>query len=160
MDTNKLNKTGVNNLDRITILLTKKNPQVLIEDVNVKPDDYNTGNWIKVVNKNKVKREKRYARRNKEDNDEYIKRLREKKINDRNNAELWYDAKSWQHNVLSEQLYLEDEGSISDKYNLSDLIELYKNAENNYRKNGIYTKLMRIITQEEWEKIKDQVKEK
>lgn len=167
MDINRLNVpdlvapiTNVSAWKENRIIPNSDSKNTNVQTVNVKPDDYDTGNWIKVVNKRKVKRKKRLARRNNEANDEYIRRLKEKKINERKNAELWYDVNSWQHKILSDQLCFKDGGSISDKYNCSELIELYKNANNNYRKNGIYSKLFRVITKEEWEIIKDQVIEK
>ena len=128
-------------------------------NLNVKPDDYDTGVWIKVVNKKKVKREEKLAKLNLDDKEEYIRKLKEKRLEERKNAECWYDVNSLQHKILTEQLSFKDGGSISDKYNLSELIESYKNAKNKYRKNGIFSKLMRIITKEELEEIANQIEE-
>ena len=139
--------------------MNSNNDMDINNNMNVKPDDYDTGIWIKVVNKKKVKREEKLARLKLDDKEEYIKKLKEKKLEERKNAECWYDANSWQHKILSEQLSFKDGDSISDKYNLSELIESYKNAKNNYRRNGIFSKLMRVITKEEWEEIANQVEE-
>ena len=122
------------------------------------PDDYYSGEWIKVVNKKKVKREERLKRREKEAKEFYLKKLKEKKIEERKNAKLWYDEESWQQKILNEQIIYEDGQSLTEKYEISELVELFKNAKNNYRKNGVFYKLMKVITKEEWEKIKDNVK--
>jgi len=139
--------------------MNSNNDMDINNNMNVKPDDYDTGIWIKVVNKKKVKREEKLARLKLDDKEEYIKKLKEKKLEERKNAECWYDTNSWQHKILSEQLSFKDGDSISDKYNLSELIESYKNAKNNYRRNGIFSKLMRIITKEELEEIANQIEE-
>jgi len=121
------------------------------------PEDYYTGNWVTVVNKKKVKREKRLARRNKEDKEDQLRALKEKKIEERKNAPLWYEKDSWQHKVLTDQYVMEDGVSLKDKYELDQLIELYKNAKNNYRINGVCYRLMKVINIDEWDKIKDKV---
>ena len=122
------------------------------------PDDYYSGEWIKVVNKKKMKREERLKRREKEAKENYLRKLKEKKIEERKNAKLWYDEESWQQKILNEQIVYEDGQSLTEKYEISELIEMFKNAKNNYRKNGIFYKLMKVITKEEWENIKDKVK--
>ena len=121
------------------------------------PEDYYTGNWVTVVNKKKVKREKRLARRNKEDKEDQLRVLKERKIEERKNAPLWYEKDSWQHKVLTDQYVMEDGVSLKDKYELDQLIELYKNAKNNYRINGVCYRLMKVINIDEWDKIKDKV---
>ena len=121
------------------------------------PEDYYTGNWVTVVNKKKVKREKRLARRNKEDKEDQLRALKEKKIEERKNAPLWYEKDSWQHKVLTDQYVMEDGVSLKDKYELDQLIDLYKNAKNNYRINGVCYRLMKVINIDEWDKIKDKV---
>jgi len=133
------------------------NTEVNNNDQNI-PDDYYSGEWIKVVNKKKVKREERLKRREKEAKENYLKKLKEKKIEERKNAKLWYDEESWQQKILNEQIIYEDGQSLTEKYEISELVELFKNAKNNYRKNGVFYKLMKVITKEEWEKIKDNVK--
>ena len=124
------------------------------------PDDYYTGNWIKVVNKKKLKRQQRLERRKLEAKEENIKRLRQKKIEERKNAKLWYDETSWQHKVLTNKLQLNDGTSLDEKYEIKELMGLYENAKNNYRKNGVCYKLMKVISKEEWENIKGNVVEK
>lgn len=121
------------------------------------PEDYYAGNWVTVVNKKKVKREKRLARRNKEDKEDQLRDLKEKKIDERKNAPLWYEKDSWQHKVLTDQYVMEDGVSLKDKYELDQLIDLYKNAKNNYRINGVCYRLMKVINIDEWDKIKDKV---
>ena len=123
------------------------------------PDDYYTGEWITVVNKKKLKRKKRLERRAKEQKEENIQRLREKKIEERKNAKLWYDETSWQHKVLTGKMKFNDGTSIIEKYELNELVTLYESAKNNYRKNGVCYKLMKVLSKDEWEKIKDTVNE-
>ena len=139
------------------ILSKDKNPTVLIEAVTEKPEDYDTGNWIKVVNKKRLKREKRIAAREKDEKINELKRLREKKIEERKNAPLWYNEESWQYKVLNNKYKFEDGISVVEKYKLEELVQMYSEARNNYRKNGITGKLLRILTNAEWEKIKDEI---
>ena len=119
------------------------------------PDDYYTGEWIEVVNKNKQRKLKRKQNREKEAKVEELKKLREKKIEERKNAPLWYDSNTWQYKILTGKYKFQDGTSLIEKYNLEELHQSYMKARNNYKRNGICGKLMRIVTKAEWELIKD-----
>lgn len=141
-------------LDRVTILSYGKKPAVLIEKVEDKPDDYDTGNWIKVVSK----REKNLNKKKSSDKKQIlIQKLKQKRKEERKSIKAWYDENSWQHKVLNNTYIFEDGSSILEKYDLLKLAELYKTASDNYKKNGIFNRLMKVITKEEWNKIKSNV---
>lgn len=123
------------------------------------PDDYYTGEWIEVVNKNKLKKLKRQQDREKAEKLDEIKKLREKKIEERKNAPLWYDSNTWQFKILTGRYKFQDGSSLIEKYNLEELHESYMKARNNFKKNGICGKLMRIVTKAEWELIKNNLVE-
>lgn len=132
---------------------------IVLDDVAEKPADYDTGEWITVVNKKKLKREKKRAENEKLSKIEELKRLRKKKIEERKNAPLWYDDKSWQYKVLTNKYKFKDGTSVVEKYKLEELVQMYSEAKNNYRKNGVTGKLLRILTKTEWENIKENVEE-
>ena len=52
-----------------------------------------------------------------------------------------------------------DGTSVVEKYKLEELVVMYSEAKNNYRKNGVTGKLLRVLTKAEWEKIKEDVVE-
>lgn len=141
-------------LERVTILSYGKNPSVMIEPVDEKPDDYDTGDWVKVVNK-------RYRNLNKKKSSDkkqnLIQKLKDKRKEERKNIKPWYDEKSWQHKLLKNSYLFEDGTSVLEKYNLIKLGELYKKASDNYKVNGIFNRLMKVVTKEEWMKIKNNV---
>jgi len=146
-------------MDNYRIISSGKKPTVLIEAVYERPDDYDKGKWIKVVNKKRIKNRQRLARRNKEKKEELLRNLKEKKIEERKKTELWYNETSWQYKILTNQYTFDDNKTVLEKYNLLELGENYNKAKNNYKKNGVFGKLMRIITKEEWEKIKEEIME-
>ena len=43
--------------DLIEIISSGKKPTIMIKEISVEPYDYNTGKWIKVINKRKKKKE-------------------------------------------------------------------------------------------------------
>ena len=80
-------------------------------------------------------------------------------LKERKKASLWYDENSWQYKVITEKVKFKDGTSITEKYNLGELVKMYSEAKNNYRKNGITGKMLRIITKSEWNDIKDNIEE-
>lgn len=145
--------------DNMQIVTNGKSVSVVIEDVLEKPADYDTGEWITVVNKKKLRRQKKKAENEKLSKMEELKRLRKKKIEERKNAPLWYDEKSWQYKVLNNKFKFKDGSSVVEKYKLEELVQMYSEAKNNYRKNGICGKMLRLLTKSEWENIKENVEE-
>ena len=145
--------------DNMQIVTNGKKISVIVEDVPEKPADYDTGEWITVVNKRKLRRNKKNAENEKLSKMEELKRLRKKKIEERKNAPLWYDEKSWQYKVITNKFMFKDGSSVVEKYKLEELVQMYSEAKNNYRKNGICGKMLRLLTKSEWENIKENVEE-
>lgn len=145
--------------DNMQIITNGSKISIVLDDVAEKPADYDTGEWITVVNKKKLKREKKRAENEKLSKIEELKRLRKKKIEERKNAPLWYNDKSWQYKVLTNKYKFKDGTSVVEKYKLEELVQMYSEAKNNYRKNGVTGKLLRILTKTEWENIKENVEE-
>lgn len=145
--------------DNMQIITNGSKISIVLDDVAEKPADYDTGEWITVVNKKKLKREKKRAENEKLSKVEELKRLRKKKIEERKNAPLWYDDKSWQYKVLTNKYKFKNGTSVVEKYKLEELVQMYSEAKNNYRKNGVTGKLLRILTKTEWENIKENVEE-
>ena len=146
-------------MDNIQIITNGSKISVLIEDVAEKPLDYNTGEWITVVNKSRLKREKRKKKNEKMSKMENLKNLRAMKIEERKNVNLWYDSNSWEYKVLTNKYKFNDGSSVVEKYNLEELVQMYSKAKSNYKKNGITRKMLGILTKSEWENIKNDVQE-
>lgn len=121
------------------------------------PEDYYTGEWILVgakrAEKKKLKKHSIEIEKKKID----FQKMKEKKIEERKNAKLWYNEYSWQHRLITNCFTFKDGSSLILKYNLQQLMEEYETAKSNYRKNGVITKMMRIVTREIWLSIKDDV---
>lgn len=137
----------------------ERNYNVPVIHVTESKNEYYIGDWIKVVNKKKLKREKSKKEKEKNQKIETLSKIKQKKIEERKKANLWYDENSWQYKVITEKVKFKDGTSITEKYNLGELVKMYSEAKNNYRKNGITGKMLRIITKSEWNDIKDNVEE-
>ena len=147
--------------DKIEILSYGKNPAVMIHTNNSEhnPDDYYKGNWsVAKSKKTKYFERKKMNQVNNEKN-EIIRKIKEKKIEERKNAKLWYNENTWQFKVLNNKYAFSNGETLVEKYNLESLVESYSRAKNNYRKNGISSKLMKIIPVEDWKKIQNNLTE-
>ena len=145
--------------DNMQVVINGSNITVIVNDVSEKPADYDTGEWITVVNKKKLRREKKRAENEKLSKINELKKLRNKKIEERKNALLWYDSNSWQNKVLTNKYKFKDGTSVVEKYKLEELVQMYSEAKNNYRKNGVCGKMLKILTKLEWDNIKNDVEE-
>lgn len=82
--------------------------------------------------------------------------LEEKKI--KNKVKLWYDKNTWQYKLIKNQYIFEDKKSVLEVYDLLYLHKKYLKATNNFIKNKCFMKMMLVITQLEWNNIKNLVK--
>ena len=124
----------------------------LDKTVNILKDTDGNGKWNFVVNKKKQKQIKR-LKRIKKDN----LLLEKKRTHIPQQIEVWYDENTWQFKLVHNRYFFEDGTSVLDKYNLLKLKKDFLNARNDYRRNGVYHKLMKVITKEEWAKIEKTV---
>ena len=95
--------------------------------------------WTKVVYKKKSKDKKKQKK---------IIKLK---------TQLWYDETTWQHKVLINKLKFKDGKRLVQHYELEELCQKFSNCETNYKKNGIFKKLLKVISKDEWNKIKENV---
>jgi hypothetical protein len=110
--------------------------------------------WISVTNNKKLKK-------NKTDHKQYNnKKYNKEREFDKSKVKLWYDNNSWQHNILIDNYEYEDNSSVMSKFELEDLVELYKKADTNYDKNNIVRKLTKRLNDEKWKEISVNVRKK
>ena len=62
--------------------------------------------------------------------------------------------------LLNDKYILGDNSSILEKYSCLELKEEFEQCRNNYRRNNVYRKLMKVVTSDEWIKIKEHVSER
>ena len=128
--------------------------------VNILENTDGLGKWSLVVNKKKLKRKRQERRR----------KMREQvnrgdfqgsiNVDQKKPQELWYDNESWQFKLLNDKYILGDNSSILEKYSCLELKEEFEQCRNNYRRNNVYRKLMKVVTSDEWIKIKEHVSER
>ena len=78
---------------------------------------------------------------------------------ERKKVELWYPRDTWQYNLVKNKYVFSDElnNSVLDSFGLSELTEEFKNCKNNYKRNNVYHKLTKVVTEEKWNEIKEKV---
>ena len=69
---------------------------------------------------------------------------------DKTKVKLWYDTRSWQHNVLINNYKYEDGSNVLSKFNLSELYDEYSKAVTNYDKNSVIRKLTKVLNDDKW----------
>ena len=78
----------------------------------------------------------------------------------KNNINLWYSENNWQTKLIKNLFkFKDDNSSVLEKYDLLYLNNNYSGARNNYYRNRCIMKMMLIITEKEWDNIKDLVYE-
>ena len=102
--------------------------------------------WTVYVSKGKKKFNK--WKENKEKNSNYKDSLK---------VELKFDRDSWQYKLVKDKYVFSDGTSVLKKYELSHLLDEFKQCKNNYKRNKVYDKLTDKVTDDEWEKIKNDV---
>lgn len=112
--------------------------------------------WTSVTNNKKSKKDKI---NNKKFNNIPKKYNKEREF-DKSKVKLWYDNNSWQHNILIDNYEYEDNSSVMSKFELEDLVELYKKANTNYDKNNVVRKLTKRLNDEKWKEICVNVRKK
>lgn len=121
------------------------------------PEDYYTGEWILAGAKKAAKKKQKKENFEKEKKKLEFQKIKEKKLEERKNAKLWYNESSWQHKLITNCFTFKDGSNLIFKYNLQELKQEYESAKSNYRKNGVITKMLRIVTKDTWLSIKDNV---
>ena len=87
------------------------------------------------------------------------KKEKNKKTN-RRHVGLWYNDQSWQYKLVNDLYVFRDTSmSVLEKYDLLYVKKMFCSATNNYKRNNAYHKLMKKITLNEWDIIKDFVEE-
>lgn len=99
-----------------------------------------------------------------DDNSEWIpakKKKQEKKFRKpKTHVGLWYNDESWQYKLVNDlYVFKENNNSVLEKYDISFVKKMFQNAKNNYKRNKAYYKLMQVITLNEWDQLKDKVRE-
>lgn len=69
-----------------------------------------------------------------------------------------YDIYSWQHKLLSGHYYYNDDINVLEKFDLLRLAKKYEKASNVRERNYVFRKLNDILTDEDWEIEKQNVK--
>lgn len=68
---------------------------------------------------------------------------------------------TWQYKVITNRYIFEDDGQlVLDVFEIKKLFYKFKKAKNNYIRNKLFRRLLRVITDEAWESIKNMVIEK
>ena len=135
-----------------------KNTTIEVEGAPTEPpEDYYTGEWILAGAKKAAKKKQKKENFEKEKKKLEFQKIKEKKLEERKNAKLWYNESSWQHKLITNCFTFKDGSNLIFKYNLQELKQEYESAKSNYRKNGVITKMLRIVTKDTWLSIKDNV---
>jgi hypothetical protein len=79
----------------------------------------------------------------------------------KHDVDLIYPRGTWQYKVITNRYIFEDDGQlVLDVFEIKKLFYKFKKAKNNYIRNKLFRRLLRVITDEAWESIKNMVIEK
>lgn len=79
----------------------------------------------------------------------------------KHDVDLIYGSDTWQYKAITNRLIFEDDNqSVLEVFELKRLYYKFKKAKNNYYRNKLFVKMMRTITDEAWNSIKNMVVEK
>jgi hypothetical protein len=83
------------------------------------------------------------------------------KVKRKHDVDLIYGRDTWQYKVITNRLIFEDDNqSVLEVFELKRFYYKFKKAKNNYYRNKLFSKMMRTITEEAWNSIKNMVIEK
>lgn len=79
----------------------------------------------------------------------------------KHDVDLIYPRGTWQYKVITNRYIFEDDCQlVLDVFEIKKLFYKFKKAKNNYIRNKLFRRLLRVITDEAWESIKNMVIEK